>query len=311
MTILERPMNLKTPIIRPDNDGGVSAILKDTIGNFTANWMYTALVEGVFDGPQPSWSKDSWSFIPPDLSNIPSLKTEEHSKRNNDGSSSVDRYSTANLTFETTAVRGSIECSHIQETSDPHQWLSIIKNGTMLREQGLTDSDTIFLTNTTMFPGTDYRTTLISGLTAPTCCTNFSSNQHLSPAALGYWTMNFPSDLSVNQSALYGKSGNFTVKWVTGIADLYESSQYESNNTLYFSKRPMIQALNCRPKIESAGAIVTVDHVRAQVQHYQILEGVQSEDVAWSDSFELRNQSLDAYSDQDCGVECKGNVTIR
>jgi hypothetical protein len=127
-----------------------------------------------------------------------------------------------------------------KKTSDPHQWLSIIKNRTMLREQGLEDGDTTFLTNTTMFPGTIYRTTLIPGLTAPRCCTNGSSNQHLSPAALGYWTMNFLGDLGVNQSALYRKSGNFTIKLVTGIANLYKSLQYKSNNILYFSKRLMI-----------------------------------------------------------------------
>jgi hypothetical protein len=308
-------MNSKNPIIRPDNDGGVSAVLKDTIGNFTANWMYTALVEGIFDGPQPSWSKDSWSFIPPDLSNIPSLETERQSKGNSDSFSFADRYPTANLTFETTAVRGSIECSHIQESADPRQWLSIINNHTELQEQGLADDETVFLTNTTIFPGTDYRTTLISGLTAPECCKNGSittgSDRSLSPVALGYWTMNFPSDLSVNQSALYGKSGNFTIKWITGIAGLYKSSHYQSNNTLYFIKRPTIQALNCRPLIESAAAIVTVDHVRAQVQHYEILEAAQPEDVAWSDSFELRNQTLDDASGRKCEYRCSGNVTIR
>jgi hypothetical protein len=308
-------MSHDIPVIRPDDDGGVSAILKDTIGNFTANWMYTALVEGIFDGPQPSWSKDDWSFIPLDLSNVPSLKTKGQSKQEINGFSLADRYPAANLTFETTAVRGSIECSYIQESADPRQWLSIINNHTELQEQGLADEETVFLTNTTIFPGTDYRTTLISGLTAPRCCTNGSiptnSNRHLSPAALGYWTMNFPSDLSVNQSALYGKSGNFTIKWVTGIADLYKSSHYQSNNTLYFIKRPMIQALNCRPLIESAAAIVTVDHVRAQVQHYEILEAAQPEDVAWSDSFELRNQTLDDSSGRKCERSCSGNVTIR
>jgi hypothetical protein len=290
-------------------------MLKDTIGNFTANWMYTALVEGIFDGPQPSWSKDDWSFIPLDLSSIPSLKTKGQLKRKIDSSSFTDRYPTANLTFETTAVRGSIECSHLPESADPRQWLSIINNSTILREQGLTNDDTIFLTNTTIFPVTDYRTTLISGLTAPTCCTNGTlttgSNRHLSPAALGYWTMNFPRDLSLNQSALYRKSGNFTIKWVTGVAELYKSSLPKSNGTLYFSQRPIIQALNCRPVIESAPAIVTVDHLQAQVQQYQILKAAQPEDVAWSDSFELRNKTPDGSSGEMCGSSYRGNVTTR
>jgi hypothetical protein len=123
--------------------------------------------------------------------------------------------------------------------------------------------------------------------------------------------MNFPGDLDVYHSALYEKSGNFTIKWVTGIGGLYKSSHYKYNNTLYFSKRPVIQALNCRPLIESATAIVTVDHLRAQVQHYQILEGAQPEDVAWSDSFELRNQALDDSSGRKCKIGCWGNVTIR
>jgi hypothetical protein len=306
---------LKSLVSRPDTDGGVSQMLKDTIGNLTANWMYTALVEGIFDGPQPSWSKDDWSFIPLDLSNIASLKTKGQSKQKLDGLDLADRYPTANLTFETTAVRGSIECSNIQESADPIEWLSIINNKTILKEHGLTDDDTIFLTNMTIFPGTDYRTTLVSGVSAPTCCTNGSmttgSDRHLSPAALGYWTMNFPSDLNVNQSALYAKSGNFTIKWVTGIAHHYKSSYYRSNNTLYFSKRPMIQALNCRPVIESATAIVTIDHVQAKVQHYRILEGAQPEDVAWSDSFELRNTTSDGSSDRTCENSQRGNVTTR
>jgi hypothetical protein len=307
-----------TPVVQPDRDGGVFAILEDTIGDLTANWMYTALVEGVFDGPQPAWSKDSWSFVPPDLSKIPSLKTKGQSKGNNEGLSFADHYPTANLTFETTAIRGGIECSHIQESADPRQWLSIISNTTFLREQGLTDNDTMFLTNKTMFPGTDYCTTLISGIAAPGCCTNGSittdSKQHPSPVALGYWTMNFPSDLNVNQSALYRKSGNFTIKWVTGMADrykFYEGLDWNLNNTLYFTKRPEIQALNCRPKIESATALVTVDHVQSQVQHYQILSGAQPEDVAWSDSFELRNLTLDGFCDDGCTWSNRSNVTIR
>jgi hypothetical protein len=303
------------PVFRPDGDGGVSSILIDTIGNFTANWMYTALVEGIFDGPQPSWSKDSWSFVPLDLSKVPSPRMDGQSKKNEDASGFSNRYSTANLTFQTTAVRGSIECSHIQEGDDPRQWLSIINNHTELQEQGLADDDTMFLTNITIFPETDYRTTFVSGLTAPKCCRNGSittgSDRSLSPVALGYWTMNFPSDLNANQSALYGKSGNFTIKWVTGIGDLYNSSDYESKDTLYFSKKPMIQALNCRPLIESAAAVVTVDHVRAQVQHYQILEGAQPEDVAWSDAFELRDETLDNSSGPECEKGCMGNVTIR
>jgi hypothetical protein len=83
-------------------------MLKDTIGNFSANWMYTALVEGIFDGPQPSWSRDHWSFIPLDLSSVPSLKTKRQLKRKIDGFSFTDHYPTAYLTCKTTAVRGSI-----------------------------------------------------------------------------------------------------------------------------------------------------------------------------------------------------------
>jgi hypothetical protein len=308
-------MDESHPVIAPDYDGGVSEMLKDTVGNLTANWMYTALVEGIFDGPQPSWSKDDWSFIPLDLSNIPSPKTEAQSKRGINNFSLVDRYPTANVTFETTAVRGRIECSHVKASADPSQWLSVINNSTILQEQGLTDDDTMFLTNTTIFIGTDYSTTLVSGTSAPTCCTNGTittgSNRHQSPVALGYWTMNLPGNLNSNQSALYEKSGNFTIKWVTGIADHYKSSRYRTNNTLYFSKRPMIQALNCRPSIESAAAIVTVDHVQAQVQHYQILEAAQPEDVAWSDSFELRNQTSAGGSDQKSEMNYRGKVTVR
>ena len=297
------------PVIRPDNDGGISAILLDTVGNFTSNWIYTALIEDVFNGPQPLWSKDSWSFVPLDLSSLPDLEAVERSENEQIRANFSNFSRAANLTFETTAIRATINCTHILEGEDPRNWLSALDPSTMLPTIDSVESDTSFLSRSDIFPGTDYHTTLVSGWSAPRCCVNASPihdpYQHSSAMALGYWTMNFPRNMDVNQSALYEKTGNFTVKWVLGSAHLYQGSNLTTNGTLYFNARPKMQALNCRPKIESAAAIVTIDHKIARVQSYQILGDIQPENIAWSDSFVLRDHN------STCQMDCMRDVTTR
>jgi hypothetical protein len=291
------------PDFRPDDDLYVAPLMQEILGDLQPNWLYTALIETVFDGPEPSWSKDDWSFIPLDLSNIPRADTTG-SYEDVRGTSSIPQLqSVANVTFETMAIRAKLECAHIEQSEDTSQWASVLDSDAERRENEFSEHEAVYLLNKTIFQHTGHWTTATPHRAIPICCANLSdirsANQSKPMAALGFWTTNYPSDLAEEQSALFQSTGNFTIKWIRGVASMQKNNPrlYGSDvATLYFSARPDMQALNCRPVIESNTATVTVDSLLGQVQSYKILNTPQPELAAWSDAFVLRGLATEGGS---------------
>jgi hypothetical protein len=113
---------------------------------------------------------------------------------------------------------------------------------------------------------------------------------------------------------------NVTVKWLRGLATPWPSKinyLQKMNSTLPYSrslfgftKVPSLQALNCRPVIESVAADVTIDYTSGVVQDFTLLGKPQPELQAWSDPFVTRNESQ-MYPDKNRAMYMKVQVSTR
>jgi hypothetical protein len=297
------------------------------------NWMYTAMIQASLNGPEPSWSKDGWSFVPFDVTQI---KSSLITKKG--GSSKLPWQPEANLTVSTPAIRGNIACSMIEETKNTSLWLSDNKrpnipplvhyegNETYILDPGIstllniTGQDEYFIPTLTMFGG-NVTTRFTAQGKFPKCCANVSdaadSNHEHNPVVFGYWTENWertkPS--ASRENRVEKTTGNFTIKWVRGPASfgsVFESSVTESGSgNLYFPEVPAIQALNCMPQIEIAEAEISVDHTNGAIQAYRILDEPFPATAAWPDAFVYRNLSARPFFPGEGYINCEMNHTTR
>jgi hypothetical protein len=86
-----------------------TAVLETLYQNLSSYYMYTAIVQLALNGSEPAWSKDGWSFVPIELSSISS--SESLAELGASQADSLGSSSQTNVTFNTRAIRGRIECS--------------------------------------------------------------------------------------------------------------------------------------------------------------------------------------------------------
>jgi hypothetical protein len=63
----------------------------------------------------------------------------------------------------------------------------------------------------------------------------------------------------------------------------------------------LLQAINCRPQIESAAADVTVDYSTGAVEEFTVLEDPKPDLAPWSDPFVTCNQDFEYDPEIDDG----------
>ena len=296
------------------------AILMSAYLQPETNWMYTAMIQTILDGPEPSWSKDGWSFAPIDLTELQNnlIFKRRHLKSPNQLA--------PNITVNTPAIRGRIECTVIEEAKDTSLWLTTINqdnitsiakswNSTMETVLdtrigtldptiapflGIIGNETYHVPTMTMFNATVRTRFTAKGLDLR-CCANISdaakSYKQSEPVVLAYWTENWerrkppPITSDLFRADSPRPTGNFTVKWIRGPAGFAPSSNYSSGGNLYFTEVPAIQAMNCVPIIETSEAEVMINSHNGNVQTYRILQEPVSEDAAWTDACVYRNDS--------------------
>ncbi|PVI08697.1 hypothetical protein DM02DRAFT_9443 [Periconia macrospinosa] len=306
---LERTLELRQiPYIRQFNqtsgypaifswkaEGGLGSIT-DFYSNLSTNWMYTAEIRLTTNGNEPAWSKEGWSFVPVNLSDIGTMSRGQNDIGFNTEIATA-HYSSVNVTLKTPAIRGRVICEPIQEVSTTKHWLSHVP---------MIDQATNVTTNVTglssiMFIDTPY----VGGMTPDarylSCCFNQTDSARIDSffmtVAVGYWTEIWQTRTEPEQGLPFarvtGSTLNFTVKWVHGdggFAELPEdyprigrNRQY--NQSLLFFDPPQIQALSCMPPVESSEAEVVLDKETGRIQSYQLLTEPIPEESAWSDSF--------------------------
>lgn len=264
--------------------GEVAMMLAESLIDLKGNWLYTALLQTSLQGPEPPWSSDGWSFVPLNLSTITQdLSSSVTARHREKQAASLLR--TTNLTVRTSALRGRVDCSVIEDLQ-PEMWLATedeMKNSTSL--------DRVYYPKISF--NFDNASSQITPMAAtPECCYNRSdpsvSTQSLDMVTtLGYWTENRDS---INVTTKY-----FTVKLIRGRAGFREVGDFAQNPRMVFREPPAVQALNCVPIFETAAAEVTIEPSTGAVQDFDILSDPRPDAVAWSDSFQLRRSNESTY----------------
>jgi hypothetical protein len=300
-------------------NGVPGRILKNLFTNAQSNWMYSATIQLTLDGAEPPWSKDRWSFLPVSLAPLPD--SSNASQIQNLGASTAETsglLTSTNFTFSTTATRARLECEAIPDIANTSTWLEEVqyqkfRNST---RDGLTPTLTAYDPTHNMF-GYNY-TSLLTHPGRLACCLNQSLENQTQPLAIGYWSST--GDVQYWPNANKAWPMNVTVKWLRGLAMPWPSEinyLQKKNSTLPYSrslfgftKVPSLQALNCRPVIESVAADVTIDYTSGVVQDFTLLGKPQPELQAWSDPFVTRNESQ-MYPDKNRAMYMKVQVSTR
>ncbi|KAJ5239461.1 hypothetical protein N7468_004080 [Penicillium chermesinum] len=283
-----------------------ATILGDLYKNISSYWMYTATIQLALNGSEPAWSKDGWNFVPLDLSNITSADSLASI-----GASKPDSLSSetqTNVTFNTPAIRGRIECSQppVEALANVSNWLT----PTYLTNHKLYNQTTVPANleggyelgashgvehqasqiipllpsqNLTECPGC---TNVFVNPSQIMCCGNSSTNSRQGDVGVGYWSPNH--GLAYMQSTPRQWQRNFTTKWIHGEAvtgiKIVDTLGYP-DPALLFPEPPSMSLFNCRPIVESANAKVTVDSSNGNVQTFSILSDIQEETEPWLDNF--------------------------
>lgn len=270
--------------------GEVAMMLAESLTDLEGNWLYTALLQASLQGPEPAWSRDGWSFVPLNLSEL-TQNLSASGTANLQEAQAAQLFRTANLTVQTPAVRGRAECSVVDDLQ-PDMWLATeggMKNSTFFENS--TSFDRVYYPQI-MFNFDNSSSQITPMAATPECCYNQSdpnvSTQSLDMVTtLGYWTENRDSDNITTK--------DFTAKWIRGKTGFREVGDYAQNPRMVFKEPPAIRVLKCIPVFETADAKVTVEPSTGAVQEFEILGDPTLDAVAWSDNFLLRRSNESTY----------------
>ncbi|KAI0199994.1 hypothetical protein F4808DRAFT_471185 [Astrocystis sublimbata] len=278
-------------------------VLSDLFENMRTSWIYGAAVQISLEGSEPPWSSGGWSFVPYDLSLIPSTTLQ-----NTGNKTAAPKYPT-NATVDTIAIRARLECS-------PYEYLDLEDSKTWLTEWDLTDTTQwgrntstelsrgfelglsgkgynsigdenvlLYLDERPDVQG-NYSTFFVNNKRFQ-CCENRTEDGTINSGSVGYWSPN------LRNSSFYPDfadtwPANFTVKWIhgrpiegyCGIVDTFGCLP-----RLLWIEKPRMAALNCMPVIETADATVTVNAADGNVLGFTLRGEPRPDDYAWSDDF--------------------------
>ncbi|OJD40264.1 uncharacterized protein BKCO1_1000611 [Diplodia corticola] len=255
--------------IDPDRgDTRAAGVINNLYTKLSTNWMYGAILQAVLNGSQPSWSKDGWSFVPLDISNIAS---NVHIQDIGNGSYTGNFVPGTFVTVTTPAVRGTIDCN-------PYDGLdNVSESFTTYKVNVSSDSEDV----TTYVPYSGRSTflqdtTVLSNPSYVACCANVTAEAQGS-AAIGYW-----SQLNQTDNPFQSQTWpiHFATKWIYGNSVTVENDIYP-----YYTEIPAVQALRCIPAIQTASADVTVDINSGRVKSFTILDEPTDDPNVWTEAF--------------------------
>ncbi|KAI1149194.1 hypothetical protein F4825DRAFT_453736 [Nemania diffusa] len=285
-------------------------LLSELFDNMRTSWIYGAAVQTSLNGSEPPWSSEGWSFVPHDLSTVPSTMLQ------NTGNHTPTLIYSINATVDTSAIRARLECS-------PHEHLNLEDSTTWLTEWDLTnathwnktigtktlsrgfelglsnpgDNSLLYLDEKPDSHG-NYTTFFVNNKRFQ-CCQNETDGQ-TGTGSMGYWSPNLQNG-SYYPDFAGTWPANFTVKWIHGLpVEGYCGivPTWGCIPRLMWTERPRMAALNCMPIIETANATVTVDAADGRVIDYALHGEPQPDDYAWSADFEQHqyNSTADGFA---------------
>lgn len=290
--------NVSQSYVDSNTEEYVADVLLDISRDVSSHWMFTAPIQLILDGPEPAWSKNGWSFVPLDLSNV----TNETSLLD-DEQSSVRDFSQLNISFTTQAIRGSIECSPIDGLKNLTSWLTLLNFtdtdvwnvstitpdadlGFAVGAPGEYSESSAYIFTPGYTPNNCIGcTTILPSSIEAICCANDST------ASVGYWSPNV--DLFPGEGPRYWQR-NFTTKWITGPAtpNIRLNDAHPDDSPLVFLSVPSISRLNCHPQVEVANSELTVNPRTGIVQAFRIIDTPQVAEDAFADNFLIHNDTI-------------------
>ncbi|KAJ4989425.1 hypothetical protein SVAN01_05150 [Stagonosporopsis vannaccii] len=252
----------------------VAPTLEEVFNELETNWMFTAMIQSTMDAPDPTWSKDGWSFVPMDLAGLQADLR------------STGPLAAHNITVRTPAIRARIDCDAFKEASNSSLWTRKFNESGVDSYYGKGPDGTMYIPEVLVKYGDRY-SRIITQAVQPSCCANSTepgaTDEH-NMSVLAYWTENWNKSTTTGE---YTTTGDFMIKWLRGPAG-FDSLFNRYVNHLYFSEPPGIQAAICVPTIETSPAQAVVDQRTGSIRDFEILEQPVSADVAWSDAFQFR-----------------------
>jgi len=282
-------------------------------GELSTNWLYSATLQLAYNGSEPPWSKDGWSFVPVDMSPVPASGLYKNTPSARNSTSKAANTSPAvNVTIMTPALRGTLDCTPLESAANLSSWLTewdLSDRDRWNISMNPTGLDRGFEVNGQMELGTQAAistTPILARERTILCCANTSGDTS-SESAIGYWSINYEQYQMYDfQTSSYPR--NLTLKWIDGTAArefYYGNQSYEGGHGegddfrhLIWSKAPIMSAINCRPRVEWVNASVTVDMETSQVWDYEIVDSPESVDWPWLDVYLAHN-----YSEPGDGVD--------
>ncbi|KAI5274808.1 hypothetical protein E4T47_02330 [Aureobasidium subglaciale] len=223
--------------IQRGSSAAQKTVLSSVFDASLQNWLYGATIELNQLASTPPWSKDTWSFLPLDSDII-----EEATSRMN---------STArNITLETPALRGRLECVTVDVPTEIPKWL------------GEVDLKNISKSNEASIPK------------------GFGLGYYLNDTA-----SQGPGLRDIVCYPLIGQIPTTRIKWIFGQPLGTLPVERYGVDRLIWSKPPQVTAIDCKPVIEIVNASINIDFETGVVQDYAILSSPQNATMAWLDYY--------------------------
>ncbi len=314
LELREIPQIFLLPELGPSPVMDQVPVLSQIFQNPFSSWLYGAVIQTAYNGSQPAWSLNGWSFAQINLSSVSETSMRPNPSMNASqgfGPLSLTKFGQVfsrniNVTTQTSAVRGRIECSPYETLSNSSNWLQMwdLHNTSFWNTSANPEEPARgyeLLSVISLAP--EMSTTTYASLARLTCCAD-GTNEDTGLSSIGYWSMNSNGEVEIEESDLGVSTYNFTVKWIVGRPIAQQFLDLQNNSHLIWQEPPLMAALNCQPIIETANASVTIDMVSGAVQDFSIIDGPKVVASAWSDNFEAHNLT-DTTSDVSL------NVTVR
>jgi len=312
------------PNAHESGNSAAPRLVLNSLADLQTSWMYSAVLGLTIDGPYPKWSKDGWIFTPAIMPDLPDAANPSRIQHvGHDSSDPGVLTSSVNITLPTVGRRGRLECSPNANATDTSTWLRTWYIKSNSSDGTPQVSAPVYDLNELMFG--DVFTSSLSRPKAPQCCLS-ESDETKNEVSIGYWSINSPSPWRGGSGGFNGSWPlNVTVKWIHGEAvpwpsnytygDIYgpgyRNFADELKTGLMFHTVPDIQALNCRPIIESAEASVTIDYLSGVVVDFDILDTPQVVEEPWSDPFVVRSEAGNTRGIFGVGNNQTYNITTR
>jgi hypothetical protein len=327
---IDRALNVTTPLILQTNPSTRNLIpndgfyllspnqtrdlfISDLYDTSLQNWLYGATIEITQSAATPAWSKDSWSFLPRNLSDSDDIEKLLNSSARG-----------RNITLPTTALKASLICHPQAYTANSSLWLTKIDFQNPALDK---DTGNPLWNDTNSPPGLEYGY-ILKNTTATTqnlewinCCANETSEGDGS-AAVGYWANANTLELTSTWIDGYPIEGRYTPYYTENhnISTPLETNPKDpividgplKPELFLWKEPPRMAAISCEPRIEEADAMVTVDIKTGLVGDYNITSTMRNATGAWTYPYTQENLTrTNGFSDSDDSIEKYIRVNAR